>query len=82
MDKDLERELDSTPAIPPITVDQRKYLTGLLDELDITLEEAMRDSCVNGDFMWDPEEIEDVGELSKRQASVLIDYLKQLRHER
>jgi hypothetical protein len=83
MSDDIEKELASTPAIPEITREQRGYLESLLDSLDLDLDEAIRDCYVNGDFESDPDEIDgDITVLSKREASVLIDYLKELWHER
>jgi hypothetical protein len=94
MADDTEKELASTPAIPEITREQRGYLESLLDSLDLDLDEAIRDCYVNGDFESNPDELEslldsldldidgDITVLSKREASVLIDYLKELRHER
>jgi hypothetical protein len=80
---DIEKELASTPAIPVATQEQRQYIESLLDSLDLDLDEAIRDCYVNGDFENDPDEIAgDITVLSKREASVLIDYLKELRHER
>jgi hypothetical protein len=99
-DDDIERQLAATPAQPEATRSQRNFVLDLLDECDITLDEAMwdcyingdfewdpldeamRDCYVNGDFEWDPDKIDTVDDLTVRQASVLIDYLKVLRHAR
>jgi hypothetical protein len=82
MSDDLEKELAATPAVDPITRDQRRFIEDLLDQLEITLDEAMRDCYVNGDFSSDPDSIDRVEDLSKAEASVLIDYLLELRNDR
>ena len=83
MDSDLERKLAATPAVPLITSAQCEYLTDLLDQLDLTLEEAIVDCNANGDGTFaDDDWPEDVNDLTKAEASCLIAHLAQLRHER
>jgi hypothetical protein len=81
MSDDLEKELSRTPAKPMITPAQIDYLTDLLDVLDLTFDEAIRDCYVNGDFSSDPDDFDGIDDLSRVEASILIDYLKELRHE-
>lgn len=73
MPGDLEGELNETPAVEMATSRQRDYIERLLEEKDVDLRDALVEADIEG-----ADEIREVDDLNKAQASLLIGWLKDL----
>ncbi len=71
----LERELAETPAEPEITWAQRAFILDLLEKHELDLRDAIIDSALVVDDLDDILEVED---LTKAEASILLNYLTSL----